>query len=390
MKLNFLYPFFVGLHALFVIPDKTENIRLPGYVRTEIDTRYYFGLITLLFGNPPQRITALLDAQESAIVVLDANCVENSIKIQKTCKTYCRDLKFCRIHCHPVCCVSMQEIRNFCYHRTLIAYNQTATTTFHQSVNNSGDLWTSQYEGYRLQFGEYVQDTVALAGLGYRGSIVLMENATFVIFGFSPKAHNNIQSFVLRAYHSGLIQRPLLSLAYRTYVLNGAMTLGAEEPKYCQQNWTYYKVVDNEWILEVDGFEFDGKKHERKVKVHTQPFSEQIQLPSYLVQPMLDKGTLIYYQNEYIIDCASEIELTFNIHGKQYTLGPQQLVDRDPWEHYGMCVARFEVLKSKKYKETVDFVLGMPWFLRFCHTFDFEHLQIGLSLVKNNVADDDH
>jgi hypothetical protein len=45
MKLNFLYPFFVGLYILLLNgqPLTEENVKLPGYIRTEIDTQYYVG-----------------------------------------------------------------------------------------------------------------------------------------------------------------------------------------------------------------------------------------------------------------------------------------------------------------------------------------------------------
>jgi hypothetical protein len=55
------------------------------------------------------------------------------------------------------------------------------------------------------------------------------------------------------------------------------------------------------------------------------------------------------------------------------------------WENYGSCVARIELLNGKLYSNTVDFVLGLPWFLKYCHTFDYEQLRIGLSEVINDI-----
>jgi hypothetical protein len=57
-------------------------------------------------------------------------------------------------------------------------------------------------------------------------------------------------------------------LAYRTYALNGAMTLGAEEPTYCKQNWIYHEIKEgNDWVLVAENFTFNGVEYEREVTV---------------------------------------------------------------------------------------------------------------------------
>jgi hypothetical protein len=123
--------------------------------------RHNVSVVTLFLGNPPQRLIAIMNAQESAVIVLDANCVENALKVQATCKKYCQDcgflfefkfcgiislnsqltsVKFCKIHCHPICCESLQNIRSFCYNRVSMAYNQTATKTFRRPTDESKRL----------------------------------------------------------------------------------------------------------------------------------------------------------------------------------------------------------------------------------------------------------
>jgi hypothetical protein len=73
----------------------------------------------------------------------------------------------------------------------------------------------------------------------------------------------------LRAYHEEIIRKPILSLAYRVYSLNGALTLGAEEPEYCTKQWIYHEANDQDWVLKASQFEFNELLYEKKVKVRS-------------------------------------------------------------------------------------------------------------------------
>ncbi|KAI6220719.1 hypothetical protein M3Y95_01025900 [Aphelenchoides besseyi] len=303
---------------------------------------------------------------------------------------------FAVMYCEPACQFRYSTKNFVCNSEPIreaihrVPYSLTDSTTFNLLAR---DLWNSQTWFTDTLSGRFFRDRLGLVAddLNSTGNVeiqnALMIDGTFLdlnlftksgaLVGFGPGENNIVQQL----YDQRVVRSPIFF--YDSFM--GILKIGENTNNSCV-HWSEHNTQNNNrWVLEVENVELNGVRYEKKVKALITNHVNNVSLPSNFMNELVGANVLktfndtesLIYDSDFYFDCDRPLELHMTVDGRRLTISNPLLQQSQINDTH--CLPYINQIGSLRYSTDVDMILGWPFLNRFCISFDYGKLTIGLA-----------
>jgi len=239
--------------------------------------------------------------------------------------------------------------------------------------------------------GEYYTDNVQVNGISDTDvafAILSIASQKFYkvavdgVFGLSflgnTRGKKNLPSPVNSILKNA--SRKIVSLWFNRATSNdnryGTVTFGKIPTDNCSSTVQYSLVTDDDFTFKVQKIRFSNFVAHREMTAKIDPSSNSIGLPTTIYKDFLRVATGSTSNDYVTCTTIKDITLDIKIGGVYYSLKTEDFTYK-----YGSTYCKFLIIDNNDDFDT-GFVLGEPFFRRFCITYDVENKQIGFSDTK--------
>ncbi|CAD5223149.1 unnamed protein product [Bursaphelenchus okinawaensis] len=156
---------------------------------------------------------------------------------------------------------------------------------------------------------------------------------------------------------------------------SGRVTIGYKDTENCQDQVAWYKLRPSarwSWKVSADAVKVNGDVIKKKVTTGFDIMLDVIEMPRKLLKAFLDKIEYGEDKNGYTVPCDTKLNLEIQLKDDLYPIPQANLIKREG------NICRLLVRKVSGHK----FILGRPWAISYCQTFDINGRDYGISDVK--------
>lgn len=159
----------------------------------------------------------------------------------------------------------------------------------------------------------------------------------------------------------------------------GQLTFGKINTDKCDSNVQYSLVSDDDFTFKVEKVRFAKFVAHRELTARIEPQSRYIGLPTTIYKDLLRVATGSYSSTSVKCSSIQDITLDIKIGGVFYSLKTEDFTYKTGTSSNEYC--NF-LLQDNADEFDTGFVLGEPFFRRYCTTYDVDNREIGFSKSK--------
>jgi len=242
--------------------------------------------------------------------------------------------------------------------------------------------------------GDYYSDTVTVDGLNDKNvSFAILSTASQKfykvnvdgVFGLSflgnTRGKKNLPSPV-NAILAGA-DKKLVNLWFNKATQNseryGQLTFGKVNTDKCNTDVQYSLVSDDDFTFKVEKIRFSKFVAHRELTAKIDPGSRYIGLPTTIYKDFLRVATGYASTNYVLCSSIKDITLDIKIGGVYYSLKTEDFTYQTGSGSSTYC---YFLLQDNADEFDTGFILGEPFFRRYCATYDVDNREIGFSSAK--------